>query len=118
MKIEVIIVDYLSLVIASYVIIAIVLVFVVLSLLKKKRITRFKNELEVLDRKKNEIESAPVVSELAKLETLAKNEKIEEKYKSWYDTFENIKNDTIPKINDMIIDLDFYVDKKHYKDYY
>lgn len=109
--------DYLSLVIASYVIIAIVLVFVVLSLLKKKRITRFKKELEVLDRKKNEIESAPVVSELAKLETLAKNEKIEEKYKSWYDTFENIKNDTIPKINDMIIDLDFYVDKKHYKDY-
>ena len=109
--------DYLSLVIASYVIIAIVLIFVILSLLKKKRIAKFKNELEVLDRKKNEIESAPVVSELAKLETIVKNEKIEEKYKSWYDAFENIKNDTIPKINDMIIDLDFYVDKKHYKDY-
>ena len=109
--------DYLTLVIASYVIIAIVLIFFVLSLIKRKRISRLKNELENLDREKNEIESAPIVSELAKLETIIKNDKIEEKYKSWYDSFESIKNETIPKINDMIIDLDFYMDKKKYKDY-
>jgi len=113
----VIIVDYLTLVIASYIIIAIVLIFLVLSLIKKKRISRLKNELEILDREKNEIESAPIISELAKLETIIKNDKIEEKYKSWYDSFENIKNETIPRINDMIIDLDFYMDKKKYKDY-
>jgi len=110
-------VDYLTLVIASYIIIAIVLIFLVLSLIKKKRISRLKNELEILDREKNEIESAPIISELAKLETIIKNDKIEEKYKSWYDSFENIKNETIPRINDMIIDLDFYMDKKKYKDY-
>lgn len=109
--------DYLTLVIASYVIIAIVLIFVVLSLIKKKRLKRFKNELELLDREKNEIESAPVISELAKLETIIKNDKIEEKYKSWFETFEDIKTKTIPKINDMIIDLDIYIDKKQYKDY-
>ena len=109
--------DYLTLVIASYIIIAIVLIFLVLSLIKKKRISRLKNELEILDREKNEIESAPIISELAKLETIIKNDKIEEKYKSWYDSFENIKNETIPRINDMIIDLDFYMDKKKYKDY-
>jgi septation ring formation regulator len=113
----VIIVDYLTLVITSYVIIAIVLIFVVLSFIRRKRVKRFKNELEVLDREKNEIESAPVISELAKLETIVKNDKIEEKYKSWFETFENIKNNTIPKINDMIIDLDIYIDKRQYKDY-
>lgn len=109
--------DYLTLVITSYVIIAIVLIFVVLSFIRRKRVKRFKNELEVLDREKNEIESAPVISELAKLETIVKNDKIEEKYKSWFETFENIKNNTIPKINDMIIDLDIYIDKRQYKDY-
>jgi len=109
--------DNLSLIIGSYVIIAIVLVFVTLSLIKKQRLKRIKEELENLDREKNEIESAPVVSELAKLETLIKNDKLEEKYKRWYETFENIKKQSIPKINDMIIDLDIYIDKKRYKDY-
>ena len=74
-------------------------------------------ELELLDKKKNEIESAPVVSELAKLETLVKNDKVEEKYKKWFNTFESIKDNDIPKINDMIIDLDAYLDRKEYKDF-
>ena len=69
-----IILDNLSLIIGSYVIIAIVLVFVTLNLIKKQRLKRIKEELENLDREKNEIESAPVVSELAKLETLIKND--------------------------------------------
>lgn len=77
----------------------------------------FKIELEELDRKKNEIESAPVISELAKIETIVKNDKMEEKYKSWLNTFDYVRNEIIPKINDMIIDLDIYLDKKKYKDY-
>lgn len=109
--------DNLTLVITSYIIIAIVLIFVVLSLIKRNRLKRLKEELEVLDREKNEIESAPIVSELAKLETIVKNDKIEEKYKEWFQTFEDIKNKTIPEINDMIIDLDIYIDKKQYKEY-
>ena len=112
-----IIVDNLTLVITSYIIIAIVLIFVVLGLIKKNRLKRLKEELEVLDREKNEIESAPIVSELAKLETIVKNDKIEEKYKEWFNAFEDIKNKTIPEINDMIIDLDIYIDKKQYREY-
>ena len=109
--------DNLTLVITSYIIIAIVLIFVVLGLIKKNRLKRLKEELEVLDREKNEIESAPIVSELAKLETIVKNDKIEEKYKEWFNAFEDIKNKTIPEINDMIIDLDIYIDKKQYREY-
>ena len=112
-----VILDNLSLIILSYVIIALVLIFVVLGLIKKRRTNSFKIELEELDRKKNEIESAPVISELAKIETIVKNDKMEEKYKSWLNTFDYVRNEIIPKINDMIIDLDIYLDKKKYKDY-
>ena len=112
-----VILDNLSLIIISYVIIALVLIFVVLGLIKKRRINSFKVELEELDRRKNEIESAPVISELAKIETIVKNDKMEEKYKSWLNSFEHIKNEIIPKINDMIIDLDIYLDKKKYREY-
>ena len=73
-----VILDNLSLIILSYVIIALVLIFVVLGLIKKRRTNSFKIELEELDRKKNEIESAPVISELAKIETIVKNDKMEE----------------------------------------
>lgn len=106
------------LVILSYVAIFVLLIFIVISLIKRKKLKEYRRELELLDKKKNEIESAPIVSELAKLETLVKNDKIEEKYKEWFNTFEDIKNNDIPKINDMIIDLDAYLDKKQYKEYH
>lgn len=107
----------LTLVITTYIIIAVLISFIVLSLIKRKRLKKYKEELEALDKEKNDIASAPVMSELAKLETIVKNEKIEEKYKQWIDTFEIIKTVEVPKINDMIIDLDIYVDKRKRKDY-
>lgn len=109
--------DNLSFVIISYLVVAVVLIIVVIGLFKRKKNNSYRQELELLDRKKNEIESAPVVSELAKLETIVKNDKMEEKYKLWFATFDRIKNDSIPKINDMIIDLDINNEKRRYKDY-
>ena len=95
--------------------IIVVLILIILLLVKRKRLKKYRDELEELDRAKNEIESAPVVSELAKLETIVKNEKLEEKYKKWFNTFENIKSDNIPKINDMLIELDSLLDSKDSK---
>lgn len=109
--------DNLTIVIIAYLIIAIMLILIALAYIKKKRIKNYKKELEILDKEKNKIESAPVVSELAKLETIVKNDKIEEKYKKWYEIFEGIKNNDIPKINDMIIDLDTLLEKKEVKNY-
>ncbi|MBR1386391.1 MAG: septation ring formation regulator EzrA [Bacilli bacterium] len=109
--------DKLTIVIIAYILIAIILILIALLIIKKKKIKAYKNEIEILDKKKNEIESAPVISELAKLETIVKNEKMEEKYKKWFNTFEDIKSKDIPRINDMIIDLDSLLDKKEYKEY-
>ena len=105
------------LVILAYAIIGIVILLIALTLIRRKRLKDYRKELELLDKKKNEIESAPVVSELAKLETIVKNDKIEEKYKKWFNVFESIKDEDIPKINDMIIDLDSFLDRKDYKSY-
>lgn len=109
--------DNIVLVVIAYVVIAIVLILVALLYIKKRRMKEYRKELELLDKKKNEIESAPVVSELAKLETIVKNDKIEEKYKKWFNTFEDIKNNEIPKINDMIIDLDTLLESNNIKEY-
>ena len=42
---------------------------------------------------------------------------MEKRYKGWYETFEKIKAKDIPKINDMIIDLDLYLEGKNYNDF-
>ena len=101
----------------AYIVFAIILTFVILKLIKNKQIKNLREYLEKLDIQKNELESAPVISELAKLETIAKNENMEKKYKSWYEDFERIREKDIPKINDAIIDLETYLDNKEYKDF-
>ncbi len=69
--------------------------------------------IEQLDREKNIIETAPIPSELSKLETIIKNDKIEEKYNNWMERFDLIRTENIDKINDMIIDLDITGGMKH-----
>ena len=63
---------------------------------QKKKIAQY---IEELDREKNMIESAPIFSELSKVEMIIKNDKIEEKYNEWKERFEKIKEEYIDKIN-------------------
>jgi len=109
--------DKTTIIIIAYTIALIVIVFVTLTLIKKKRIKEYSKRLEILDREKNELESAPVISELAKIEPIVKNERMEKRYKGWYEEFDYIRENDIPKINDMLIDLDTYLESKNYKDY-
>ena len=100
-----------------YSIVLILLILVTLLIIRKNKLKKYKEELEELDREKNEVESAPVLSELSKLETIIKNEKLEEKYKKWFNTFENIKKQDISRINDMLIELDTMLENKNIKAY-
>ena len=70
------------LLIATFFIIAVILVTVVLVLLKKHQQKVFETQVENLDREKNLIASTPVYSELSKVESMVKNDKMEEKYKN------------------------------------
>ena len=55
------------------------------------------------------------MSELSKVETVIKNDKMEEKYKNWQHRFEVIKEQKIEQINDMIIELDMAATQKNYR---
>ena len=104
------------LLIGTFFIIAVILVTVVLVLLSKHRNKVLREEVEQLDKEKNLIISTPVYSELAKVESIVKNDKMEEKYKNWQKRFEVIKEEKINNINDMINELDIATSTKNYKD--
>lgn len=103
------------LLIATFIVIAIILVTVVLVAIQKHKAKVIRNELEQLDKEKNLIASTPVLSELSKVETVIKNDKMEEKYKNWQHRFEVIKEQKIEQINDMIIELDMAATQKNYR---
>lgn len=96
-------------------IIVIVLVSLIIIILKRRQKKYYQNLYETIEREKNLIGSTPVLLELSKLEPIIKNEKMEEKYQKWEDRFDTIKNVDIPKIDDMLIELDTLIDKKEYK---
>ena len=103
------------LLIATFFIIAVILVTVVLVLLSKHKYKKLRQEVETLDKEKNLIASTPVLSELAKVESIVKNDKMEVKYKNWQKRFEVIKDEKVNLINDMINELDISTSQKHYK---
>ena len=103
------------LLIATFFIIAVILVTVVLVLIQKHKYHILRQEVEQLDKEKNLIASTPVLSELAKVEAIVKNDKMEEKYKNWQKRFQVLKEDRINQINDMITDLDIATSQKDYK---
>lgn len=103
------------LLIGTFFIVAVILVTVVLVLIQKHRYNSFRKEVEELDKAKNMIASTPVLSELSKVESIVKNDKMEEKYKNWQKRFEVIKDDKINQINDMINELDISTSQKDYK---
>ena len=105
------------LLIGTFFIIAIILVTVVLVALKKHQYKKFKEKVEKLDKEKNLIASTPVYSELSKVESIVKNDLMEEKYKNWQKRFEVIKEEKINNISDMINELDLAANMKDYKNF-
>jgi septation ring formation regulator len=109
-------VDILTLQLTTYFLLAVVLITAVLNLIQYLHGKKLKNELDTLETAKNKVINAPIMSELSKVESLVKNEKIEEKFKSWQKRFNNIKNVSVPHINDLLLEADFLLEQKKYDD--
>ena len=103
------------LIIGSAVVIAMVIVIVVLRIVKKAELKYYRNKVKNLEVQRNMVASTPVLLELSKVEPIIKNDKMEEKYNHWQERFETIKGKRLTVIDDMLIDLDVYVDKRDYK---
>ena len=53
---------------------------------------KYSNALKMLERDKNLIISASILSELNKVESLVNNKELEKKYEGWKNKFKNIKD--------------------------
>ncbi|MBR5370191.1 MAG: septation ring formation regulator EzrA [Bacilli bacterium] len=103
------------LIIVSVIIIILVIVIVMLHFVRKAELKYYRNKVKNLEIERNMIASTPVLLELSKVEPIIKNDKMEEKYNKWQEKFEDIKTRRLTVIDDMLIDLDIYVDKRDYK---
>ena len=100
----------------------IVVVIITLSILiikfiqnrKKKNFVEGINNLEI---KKNHLDSLPIMVELSKIEDIAKSEQLEEKISDFKVRYKEIKEVSLTRIGDMIVDLDMSVSKIKTKEY-
>ncbi len=99
-------------ILSSLTIIVLILVFVI----KKRGVVKLSKQLEELERQKNLIVSTPIASELAKIEVIVKNSKLEDKYASWQKRYNNLKDVRFKEITDFILEVDFLIDEKKYKE--
>ncbi len=104
------------LVIGTVVLICLIIVIICLSFIRKKEQKRYIDVANRLEVSKNQITSTPVLLELSKIEPLIKNDLMEDKYNKWNERFIFIKENKISKIDDLLIDLDLYIENRKYKD--
>ena len=89
----------------SLAILGVFIVFLVLS--KKRKEKKLKQKIiEELDYNKNILDTYPIENELVKVETLIKNEKLEEQYKIWQERFQKIKDENVVNLNEIVLKLD------------
>ena len=89
----------------SLAILGVFIVFLVLS--KKRKEKKLKQKIiEELDYNKNILDTYPIENELVKVETLIKNEKLEEQYKTWQERFQKIKDENVVNLNEIVLKLD------------
>lgn len=104
------------LVIGTVILVCLIIVIICLSFIRKKEQKKYIDVANKLEVSKNKITSTPVLLELSKVEPLTKNDLMEDKYNKWNDRFISIKENKISKIDDILIDLDLYIENRKYKD--
>ena len=109
--------NQIMLLVITYYIIAVISIVAVLSLIQYLNKKKYKSEIQNLDIEKNQIIDAPIMTELSKVENLTKAKSIKDKYNIWKKEVDELKKNLDSSINDMILDADFLLDQKEYKDY-
>ena len=100
----------------TYYVVAIIIVFIVLHIIKKKSKNYYLNKIDELEREKNLIISANILSELNKVESLVNNETLQQKYEDWQNRFNEIKDVEIPKLTDKLLEIEDLYNKKQKKE--
>ena len=91
--------------------ISLVIVVITILITKKRSKNKILKIISELEKEKNMLINVPVLSELSKASALISNSKLKEKYDNWKLQLDQIEKETIPDVNEMLIDIDFLVDK-------
>ena len=98
-------------------VVLLVILIVTIILIKKSKKKEMRKKVLNLDIIKNDILSLPLLNEIEKVASLTKGEQLEEKINNYRNIYENLKNDSFKKIEDMIVELDFLINENS-KDFY
>lgn len=107
--------DNIILLAVSTCVVSLILIIVTFSIIKRNQTKKYKKEIEYLDIEKNKLIGVPILSEISKVRDLVKTDNLKEKLDDWDTTFKLIKEDRVPKVNDMISEVDFLIDRRDYK---
>lgn len=100
----------------TYYIISVIAIIVVLNILSKKERKKYENAISNLERDKNLIISASILSELNKVEPLVTNSDSKDVYESWQRRFKQIKDVEVPKITDALLEIEELFNDRNYKE--
>lgn len=104
-----------SIYLISAIVVGILFVIFLIILLKKKRIISLQKQVQELERQRNLIVSTPIASELAKVDVIIKNDKLESKYESWQERYRVIKENRFQVITDMLLEIDGLIESNDIK---
>lgn len=98
-----------------YYIFTVVTIILVLHLINKKEEKKYKDEINSLERDKNLIVNASILSELNKVNALVNNDIMQKKYDNWCLRLKEIKEVEVPKITDGLVEVEDSFNEKDYK---
>lgn len=100
----------------AYYLFSVAIVVVVLNFIAKRDKKKYQAEINELEREKNLIISASIMSELNKVEPLVNNADMQELYNEWKRRFNELKESEVPKITDQLILIEQLFQEKKYKE--
>ena len=100
----------------TYYIVSVLIIIIVLNKINKKEKNKYKQEIEELERDKNQIISSDIMSSLQTVEEFVNNDLMQEVYTNLRGRFDAIKKEDIPKITDNLLKLQDLYDSKKYKE--
>lgn len=98
-----------------YYIFTVITIILVLNLINKKEQKKYKDEITNLERDKNLIVNASILSELNKVNALVNNDTMQKKYDNWCLRLKEIKEMEVPKITDALVEIEESFVEKDYK---
>lgn len=98
-----------------YYIFTVITIILVLNLINKKEQKKYKDEITSLERDKNLIVNASILSELNKVNALVNNDTMQKKYDNWCLRLKEIKESEVPKITDALVEIEESFVEKDYK---